>query len=518
MKPTRAEVPQLDIVPLVDPDFVRCDQNLMRIGFFSAGVPPRGGKPPSIRTFHLTVKRDGRRMDAVMTFEGSRGLPTIADCDKYMALMRIAADQKKRQGTLKNPITFTGNKFLREAGLSDAGNNYEDLTTWGQRMANTTINSKQVVFLANSRKYADRSLNVFQSFARVGREDATGRAEEYEIVLTDWLLDNLNGNYVYVEEYGPYKELTRPVAKALYGLLHWWFDASEGRPIEKDYLAVCEILGIKGFDQLSRIKHSIGNALDELVSIRYLARWEIQRRLSDDTRFKIGLWPGEAIRTNLTSINPYLPNKSKPAALLEQGTVGSFEVGDKDELTVDALNALNQLKEFGIFPGEAKKLLENSDPGKILDMIEYVSYKASEPGSTIRSRQSVLVAYLRAGFTIPSDFVTERRRGLTETSKQWEEQRRQHSAALQFEYEQWFKQQGEQELTKRYRGSEFEQKIEEAVAKLTRLDKLFARIPRVNRAEAARAALVTEICGELMLPSFEEWCKENAQRELFSHN
>jgi hypothetical protein len=518
MKPKRAEAPQLDIVPLVDPDFVRCDQNLMRIGFFSAGVPKRGQSPPKIRTFQLTVKRDGRRMDAVMTFEGSRGLPTIADCDKYMALMRIAADQKKRQGTLKNPITFTGNRFLREAGLTDAGNNYEDLTSWGQRMANTTINSKQVVFLANSRKYADRSLNVFQSFARAGKQDATGRAEEYEVVLTDWLLDNLNGNYVYVEEYGPYKLLTRPVAKALYGLLHWWFDASEGRPIEKDYLAVCEILGIKGFDQLSRIKHSIGNALDELVSIRYLARWEIQRRLSDDTRFKIGLWPGEAILKNLTTINPYLPNKSKPTALLEHSTGESMEAEDQNQLTAEAVNALNQLKQFGIFPGEAKKLLEKNKPAEILDVIEYVSYKASEPGSTIRSPQSVLVAYLRAGFTIPSDFVTERRRNLANASKEWEEQKRQHVFALQFEYEQWFKGQGEQELTKRYRGSGLDQKIQEAVDKLTKSDNLFARIPRANRAEAARAALVTEICGELMLPSFEEWCKENAQRELFSHN
>src|ERR1035441_3888379 len=109
---------QLDIVPLVDPDFVRCEQNLMRIGFFSASMP-RAGSKPAKRVFRVVVKRDGRTVDTQLTFAGSAGLPTMVDCDKYMGLLRIAAEQRRRYGKLTNPIRFTGYRLLRLSGVGD---------------------------------------------------------------------------------------------------------------------------------------------------------------------------------------------------------------------------------------------------------------------------------------------------------------------------------------------------------------------------------------------------------------
>ena len=99
MKLKRTNIAAIEIVRPVDPDFVhvRSEQNLIRMGLFSAG-PQKDNNQPTSRTIHLTVKRDGRRKDTVISFEGSRGLPSMACLDKYMALMRIAAEEKKRKG------------------------------------------------------------------------------------------------------------------------------------------------------------------------------------------------------------------------------------------------------------------------------------------------------------------------------------------------------------------------------------------------------------------------------------
>ena len=513
MQRTKRDEPhQLDIVPLVDPDFVRCEQNLMRIGFFSASMP-KADHQPAKRVLRMVVKRDGRKVDTQITFEGSSGLPTIVDCDKYMGFLRIAAAQRRREGRLTNPVRFPGLRLLREVGLSDAGLNYEELVAWGQRMAKTTITSKLVVYLANSRKFADTTLSVFQKFSRIGQQDASGRSEEYEVWLADWLLENLNADYIYLEELGPYLQLNKPIAKAIYHLLHFWFTTNKGEPFIKDYVDVCELLNIKSYGQKSRIIHSLRDPLDELVAINYLSKWELDRRLQDDTRWKITFYPGEALLKNLDIANPYLPSRAKTPALL---TAPINDAAADKGLTTEALIALQELHDLGIFPDEAKKLIAANEPGKVLDMLEYVKYLASSPGNNIRSAQSLLVTNLRKGTKIPSEFVTDRQRRITQAAREWEYQVRQHNAALELEYVQWSMLQGELELERRLTGVRLREKIQEVIAKKS-ADKAFAQIPGRNKAEVARNALIAEIRGELMLPTFEEWCNENAQRDLFAN-
>jgi hypothetical protein len=187
------------------------------------------------------------------------------------------------------------------------------------------------------------------------------------------------------------------------------------------------------------------------------------------------------------------------------------------ELSAEALNALTHLQEFGIHLSEAKRLLEKNEPGRILDMIEYVSALASEPGSTVRSAQSLLVSKLREGTRIPIDFVTSRQRRAKEAARNWVETKRQYEAALELEYEQWYGQQGEDELRRIYEGAELDKKLNAVSEELARADKLFARMTRSAQRDVARNRLVKELSDQLMLPSFEEWCKENAQRELFNN-
>ena len=508
---------QGQLVRVVDSELihVQAEQNIARIGLFSAGQQKDDDSAAS-RTFRLTVKRDGRRIETSVTFNGSLGLPTMACLDKWMAFMRIVAKIKKRNdGVLTNPITFTGYRLLNEANLSDAGKNYNEIAAWGRRFANLTINSTEVIYLVNSRTYAEDTLSIFQRFRALNKKDANGEVGLYKVWLADWLLASLNAGYIYIEEYTPYLQLNRSIAKGLYNFLHYWFSQNDGRYFEKDYLAICDLLDIKSYSQISRIKQILGPSLDELVKIGYLSKWEIARRIMDDSVFKICFWPGEGILKNLHMIDADKRRRYQHTSLLSDGN-GSIETEIMDgTLNADELNALSLLHEFGINPPQAKELVAKNQPGLIVDMIEYVSALAAEPNNRIRSAQALLMSKFKEGAKIPSDFVTSRKRKAEEATLKLAAQKRVHESQLNMEYLEWSTKQAEEKLALIYTEQELQEKLSSIANEKVKEDKIWARMPRKGQIESARYLLLKELKEELILPTLEEWLNNHPQRGLF---
>lgn len=504
---------QSDILPFADVDSIRFERNLLQIGFFAADEK-RKGAPSTKRRIETTINRDGKRIVAAIEFEGTRGLPSTADRDKFMAFLKIADEQRIRNGSITNPIRFTAYRLLKELGIATAGSNYEDIKEWGERMAVTTITSRQVIFFAQTKRYADKLIHVFDSFQRVGKQSSTGRSDEYEVTLASWLLDNLNATYVYVEDFAPYKKLRRPIAKAIFGLLHWWFTSSNGHAVEKDYQQLCVLLGIHSYRQPSRIKLSIGRALDELISVKYLSRWDIQL-MSSKIGYKVILWPGEDI---IRSINRATP-KLQPVARNTQALANSSTlIGDvqPNDLTVEAEHALAELLTFGIAPRKAKQLVKQYDAGNIRDVVEYVSSLATaDKKSRIQNPAGLLIYYLHNDVPIPTNFETFRKRRISEAARSQHAEQQQVNIGLDLEFAAWRDRKVDEELAARYPGPELARKIVEIVEQRSKNDKYFMRINTTQRQVLARQVLAKEVREQMSLPSFEDWCKTHAQRDLF---
>src|SRR4051794_11855654 len=278
-------------------DLIRFEKNLLQMGFF--GAHDTRHRSLSTRRIEQLVNREGQKMKVAAEFRVSQefGLPSTSDRDKYIAFMRIAMEQKaKAGGALENPIRFTGYQLLKELGLSFSGENYEDINRWGQRMADTSITSEQVIYLAAKKKYANKTVHVFRSFTRAGQSDlnGSGKAEAFEVVLEDWLLENLNQSYVVPEDFNAYRKLKRPTAKGVFGYLHLWFHASRGRVIEKDYSELCMLLNIPAYKHISKIRETMGKSLDELTSIGYLSKWDVKPMMTK-SGYKLLLSPGEEV-------------------------------------------------------------------------------------------------------------------------------------------------------------------------------------------------------------------------------
>lgn len=494
------------LLPLpVAVDLTRFEKNLLQIGFF--GAHDTRMRHQSTRRIEQLVTRNGQRIKVSAEFRGSElfGLPSTSDRDKYLAFMRIAMEQRAQGGQLTNPIRFTGYRLLKELGFSCSGENYEDINTWGQRMADTTITSEQVIYLAARKKYANKTLHVFRSFTRIGEaaSDDSNRVESYEVVLEDWLLDNLNNSYVVPEDFNAYRQLKRPTAKGIFGFLHLWFHASHGKAIEKDYSGLCLLLNIPAYQHASKIKETMGRSLDELVSIGYLSEWDVCSMMTKEG-YKLVLAPGGKLLRVLALSYRNLTGREP------QENQTDMELSQEQKIASDAL------VERGISPIKANSLVRSFDAGTIADKIEYTEYLVSQDRRRkIENPAGLLIYVIERDVTIPAGFVTNRQRRQLENLARQHDEAQGRELQKRLQYDEWIDARLEEETQRKYPGEALPKLVKNVLKQRLQSEPYLANMPKQHQEAIALQFIRQEIRND-GLPSFEEWCAhEDAQLSLF---
>ena len=491
------------LIPLpVAVDLIRFEKNLLQIGFFGAHDTRHHNQ--STRRIEQWVNRSGERIRVAAEFRSSSlGLPSTSDRDKYIAFMKIAMDQRVKLGRIENPIRFTGYQMLKELGLTFSGENYEDINRWGQRMADTTITSEQVIYLAARKKYANKTVHVFRSFVRAGQSnnDESGRAEHYEVVLEDWLLENLNQSYVIPEDFNAYRQLTRATGKGIFGYLHLWFHASQGRPVEKDYGELCLLLNIPAYPHVSKIKETMGRSLDELTDIGYLSSWDIRRMVSKDG-FKLVLLPGDQLRHVL--------------ALSQRKIQGADPKPVPVEASLES-EALSALTGQGVSEAKAQSLLQLATPEAILEQIEYASHlMARDRRGKFENPAGFIIYSIENNVPIPKDFTAARHKAATQRAEGAAGSSAAHRIRLEEQYEEFIHTQVEGEVKKRFIESAFIKRVESVMRDRVRKESRFAQMNPEQQREIAEQMLRREVRDSLPLPSFEQWNQSTEQMNLFA--
>jgi hypothetical protein len=403
---------------------------------------------------------------------------------------------------LTNPVRFSGYRLLKELGLSYSGENYEDINRWGQRMADTTITSEQVIYLAARKKYANTTVHVFRSFTRAGQSnlDNTGRTDSYEVVLEDWLLENLNQSYVIPEDFNAYRKLKRPTAKGIFGYLHLWFHASRGRQVEKDYAELCVLLNIPAYRHRSKIRDTMGLSLDELIQVGYLSAWDIRPMVTKDG-YKLILLPGDELLHVL--------------AISQKKELDGHNAGPTvAKVSQDALNALI---ERGISPVKANVLAQNHDSQTILDQIEYAEFLMAEDRRRRFDNPAGFIIYtIENSVPVPSRFVTARKRKQQEHEAVAQVEQRSQHLDLEQLYSEWVDSRLDAELQQRFPGEKLEAAVKQIIKRQIVCDDRFgAMVPKQQR-NIAIQFLKRDLREELPLPSIEEWRRSTDQLGLFS--
>ncbi len=493
----------------VDVDLIRFEKNLLQIGFF--GANDARDKNRTSRRIEQIVVRNGSKTKVAAEFRGSEslGLPSTTDRDKFIALLKIVSEERVKTGFISNPIRFSGYRLIQELGLSRTGEIYEEIVRWGKRMTDTTITSEQVVYRAEKKTYSDEVLHVFRSFKRTGSSNLKGaeRQEQYEVVLEDWLLENLNQRYVIPEDFNAYKQLTRPTAKGIFGNLHLWFHASQGRQVEKDYSDLCNLLNVQTYPHLSKIKSTMGSALNELVAIKYLSKWDVQK-MSSKAGYKIVLWAGEELIAILENTRQ---ERRENFPALAGPTLASPLTA---KLTAVEQDAVDLLKEHGVAPLKANQLVAAAGAEVVCETVEYLEGQMNQSRrKSVINPAGLIIHSLENSLPIPVGFVSSRKRKSIEEVQNRKQVEEQQLIQEQLAYSKWLGDQQDRLVMEHYSEPELEARIKELVQEIGRRDERVRRMPEKARRDVALRSLRKELAAQIELPSFEEWrtCTEQAQ-------
>ena len=502
--------PSSSLMPIaVDVDLVRFEKNLLQIGFF--GANDARDKNRTTRRVEQVVTRNGSKIKVAAEFRGSDalGLPSTTDRDKFIALLKIMSEERAKTGQISNPVRFSGYRLIQELGLSRNGEIYEEILRWGKRMTDTTITSEHVVYRAAKKVYSDETLHVFRSFRRTGSSNLSGteRQENYEVVLEDWLIENLNQRYVIPEDFNAYKQLTRPTAKGIFGNLHLWFHASAGKPVEKDYTDLCNLLNVQAYPHLSKIKSTMGLALNELVCIRYISRWDVQK-MSSKQGYKVVLTPGDELLRILDSTRSDRRDKN----LIE-----SSSNADREPMqTPVESEAASLLEGYGVTSARALSLVADYGAASVVEVVEYLA------STVFRSRRrkvdnpaGLIIHSLEQGMSVPQGFVPANK---IRSTRVVSDQKAEDECLRQIqglEYKQWLQEEQERVVEQRFSRTEIQSQLAAKMSELSASDERYRRMPSAARAEFAKVMLHKEMLIDVRLPSFDEWLK--VSRKQASH-
>lgn len=478
-------------------ELVRVEKSLQSIGFFAASSKnaPGVAKTPSTRIVSQMVKHpDGRRIQAraVITAPHELGLPTTADRDKYMALMKLVLDRRVQQGPISNPVRFSGYQLLRLLRLSLAGYHYDEINDWLKRMTATTIMSESIVFLADRKEYVSDIFHVFDQVTLYGQDRGEGgRAEEYEVYLSRWQLENINSGFLLQMDLNAYLELRRDIAKTLFGHLHVWFFASRGRTVEKDYKDFCELFHIRAWPHLSKIKQILSPSMDELIASGYLASWDVVRS-SGTGDFKIILSPG-----NRLLATPALAGIAKKLA----------------ERTATPPMWMADLISRGVHEAMVRQLaLDIPDEQPVDDQIDYADQIVRQ-NPKLRNPPGLYVAFLRDNIVVPPETVTRSRQRRQAAQQRDEQVQRLQEWAIEEKWESYCA-----SLVEQYSQANREETAKLLDEKKWQVKKTYPHLPVDTIHSIAEGLVMQELRTLSGAPSLASYIRERPPREISVEN
>lgn len=369
---------------LREPDFVEVEKNIIALGFFTPSSSRiLTDKKKTISTIRYA---NGEKIETTAAILPSAyyGLPVTADQDKYFALQKIIENYRRQTGTVPDPVGFTSAELLRILGVKKNGKNYDDVAEWMKRMTATTISA--TVYVAGRKAWVEDTFHVFDRAVLKGMEFADGKVADMNYVwLAAWQRENIALNYQLPIDFEAYCRLRNHIAKALVPLLQIWLYTSirAGR-FEKSYADLCQLLNIRQYEHLSKIREVLGPSMDELVAAGYLKTWSVERRtLRND--FKVAVTHG--------------PKFFRDRELRA--------IGEKSEA---AEGVLIELGRRGVSEAVARHLLaELPDDQPVRDQIEWGDYliQTSRAGK-FRNPAGFYVYLLRNSVLPPREFETSR--------------------------------------------------------------------------------------------------------------
>lgn len=486
--PSQSSTPLQTPTAVRPPEFIEVEKNIIALGFFTPSSSRiLTDKRKTISTYRYV---NGERVESIASILPSAyyGLPVTADQDKYFALQKLIRDQRRRLGTVPDPVGFTSAELLRTLGLKKNGKNYDDIAEWMKRMTATTVTA--TVYSAGKKAWVEDTFHVFDRAVMKGMELPNGKVADMNYIwLANWQRENIDAHYQLPIDFEAYCRLRNHIAKGLVPLLQvWLYTSMRAGRFEKSYADICQLLNIRQYEHLSKIKEVLGPSLDELVTAGYLATWSIERRiLSDD--FKLSVTHGAK----------FFRDRELRAAI------------DKSDANS---SILEELERRGIAQATARQVLASiPDDQPIIDQIEWGDHLIhTSRAGTFRNPAGFYVYLLRNAILPPKTFESSRLRSARQQALQSESSAASENLQLENDYTEYRNEVVECARRRQYPGELLARKVAEIISEICLQSPEAGNWLPVRLEELALQRLNAEIAKTVPLIALEEFVEHRKRQ------
>jgi hypothetical protein len=253
----------------------------------------------------------------------------------------------------------------------------------------------------------------------------------------------------------------------------------------------------------------MGLALNELVAIKYLSRWDVQK-MSSKVGYKIVMLPGEELLAILENTRT---EKREVAAVLPDLAAVDPEI---TKLTATEHEAVEVLKQHGIIPTKALKLVGTFGAESVIETVEYLAAQIVDGNRRSVNNPAGLIIYsLENALPVPANFMSSRKRKAAEEAQSKRRLKDQKLMQEQAAYAQWLDEQQNRAMMEHYSEQELDVKLRELASALAHRDERVRRMSEKVRRDVAFRLLQKELAAEIQIPTFEEWRNTSEQTRLF---
>jgi len=389
------------------PKMINTEVNLLIFPFF---ILERKSKKLETE-YRDIVKRGNEKIEIIWNVSANTkyGYPGLFDREVHKVIEQIISEILKKDGEIKNPISFSIYDLCNRIGITTSGGkNYRKVKEALERIRMTGIKSEGAFYHKGKKEWISKVFGLYDSIIFRGEKLEDGSiAEKNLLYLGNIYLQSLNSFNIKPIDYTYWRSLESKIASRLYEILGIKFYGVRNKKegfIRYKYSTLCQLLPVTPHEYISEAKRQLNPGNNELRDTGFISKYEWSENGNND--WLIYYWPGERAKEEM--------KRAKIKSIDDR--TKEYLPGSKEEIikySKEQADLINQLVKINVSKVTAENLIKNNDQGLIEKWIEAINYSNAD------NKAAYLVKAIRENWQFPEEYLREKRE-----EKQKEEERK----------------------------------------------------------------------------------------------
>jgi len=391
------------------PKIINTEVNLLIFPFF---ILERKSKKLETE-YKDIVKRGNKKIEIIWNVSANTkyGYPGLFDREVHKVIEQIISEILKKDGEIKNPISFSIYDLCNRMGITTSGGkNYRKVKEALERIRMTGIKSEGAFYHKGQKEWISKVFGLYDSIIfRGGQLEDGSIAEKNLLYLGNIYLQSLNSFNIKPIDYTYWRILESKIASRLYEILGIKFYGVRNKKegfIRYKYSTLCQLLPVTPHSYISSAKRQLNPGNNELRDTGFISKYEWSENGNDD--WLIYYWPGERAKKEMKRVRAFTTHQEEDLLPESKREVKIF--------SEEQVDLVNKLLELNVSKVTAENLIRNNDQGLIEKWIEAINYTNAD------DKAAYIVKAIRENWQFPEEYLREKR----------EEQRKEEEEKIEY--------------------------------------------------------------------------------------